>query len=160
MVGSGVMRQVAAGLVGALVAGGCGGSHSDGDSVDPCFALDARMQACNLVWTQPGGLCALDGGPCYAKCALGATCDEIEGGNFTMDTLLCFAVCEPTQECADGSGTIRRSWACDFEEDCLDGSDEVGCVHHVCPDGTPVPDADLCDGRLDCADGSDEWGDC
>ena len=155
-----------------LVLPACSEGHSDvGESddeqgveqqsdADACVTIDAKLAGCGLVWTQPGGICAQAGGPCLAECALSATCDEIEGGNWSMETLICFMDCEPRQVCADGSATIRVSWVCDFEQDCLDGSDEVGCVHFRCDDGTGVPDAYLCDGDLDCPGGEDEWDPC
>jgi hypothetical protein len=61
--------------------------------------------------------------------------------------------------CADGSGTIPGSYQCDAEDDCFDGSDEVGCQYLVCPaTGEELPLDWQCDGWDDCGDGSDEVG--
>jgi hypothetical protein len=154
------MGRAVLALVIAVLTSGCVDDDPQPGAADPCASMDGLLGACGLVWTEPGGICAIENGRCYAACMVGSTCEEMERGNWSMDALLCFGGCEPTQECMDGSGSIRESWVCDFEEDCLDGSDEVACVHYSCPDGTPVPDADLCDGTSDCADGSDEWTPC
>lgn len=36
--------------------------------------------------------------------------------------------------CANGR-CIFKTWKCDHENDCKDGSDEVGCVYPPCADG-------------------------
>lgn len=52
---------------------------------------------------------------------------------------------------------------CDFEPDCSDGSDEVGCPKQNCTDGQfacqngkCIAMKWKCDGENDCRDGSDE----
>lgn len=48
---------------------------------------------------------------------------------------------------------------CDYEQDCMDNSDETNCPgHHTCPSGGSIPDDYKCDGDGDCGDGSDEQG--
>ncbi len=60
-----------------------------------------------------------------------------------------------------GSGEqIFESSKCDFQDDCMDGSDEVGCPNvFMCMNGTKIPDDFKCDGQLDCCEGEPECRD-
>lgn len=64
---------------------------------------------------------------------------------------------------------IPKSWRCDFDNDCIDGSDEDNCTHHSCGGGDKGnPNQFRCDSgqcismnwkcdlENDCQDGSDE----
>ena len=72
--------------------------------------------------------------------------------------------------CSNGQ-CINKSWVCDMEKDCQDGSDEEHCpepgtvegqtqecsedTHLIC-EGQCFPLTWKCDGDTDCGDGSDE----
>uniref|UniRef100_A0A3B4WEJ2 Uncharacterized protein n=1 Tax=Seriola lalandi dorsalis TaxID=1841481 RepID=A0A3B4WEJ2_SERLL len=65
--------------------------------------------------------------------------------------------------CANGQ-CISKTFICDNDNDCSDGSDEVSCPKPKCSarsfqcnNSVCVPALWRCDGDKDCADGSDEW---
>uniref|UniRef100_A0A3Q4HUM5 Uncharacterized protein n=1 Tax=Neolamprologus brichardi TaxID=32507 RepID=A0A3Q4HUM5_NEOBR len=65
--------------------------------------------------------------------------------------------------CANGQ-CISKSFVCDNDNDCSDGSDEVSCSKtncsphsFQCNNSVCVPALWICDGDIDCTDGSDEW---
>ncbi|XP_022094198.1 uncharacterized protein LOC110981168 isoform X22 [Acanthaster planci] len=61
---------------------------------------------------------------------------------------------------------INGSWRCDYQTDCINGSDEVNCSSFepatyspnvtYCYNGTSIPTSWWCNGYWDCPDGSDE----
>jgi hypothetical protein len=65
----------------------------------------------------------------------------------------------PPYTCKSGED-IPETWKCNFEADCMDASDEMGCPgSFMCADGMGyVPEEYKCDGYPDCADASDEAG--
>lgn len=65
--------------------------------------------------------------------------------------------------CADGSKCIAKSWRCDNDHDCADGSDETQCDRRECDawnfncgNGRCVFKTWMCDGDADCDNGADE----
>ena len=77
-----------------------------------------------------------------------------------------------TQHMCDSGQCINKSWVCDMEKDCQDGSDELNCTestaggqcdnstHFSCTNlsGSCIPLTWQCDGDKDCEDGEDEEG--
>ncbi|GFQ90524.1 gastric intrinsic factor [Trichonephila clavata] len=64
--------------------------------------------------------------------------------------------------CTDRSHCIPRTFVCDGEKHCTDGSDELGCGpcyprQFLCADrNTCIDSRSVCNGNEDCPDGSDE----
>uniref|UniRef100_A0A4W5QCD1 EGF-like domain-containing protein n=1 Tax=Hucho hucho TaxID=62062 RepID=A0A4W5QCD1_9TELE len=86
---------------------------------------------------------------------------------FLLSFLTDFATCEPlTQFSCSNGRCVSVKWHCDSDDDCGDGSDEVGCVHACssaqfqCASGKCIPDHWACDGDDDCGDNSDENTTC
>lgn len=63
----------------------------------------------------------------------------------------------PAAMCASGEA-IPETWLCDYNGDCKDLSDELGCpASFMCMDGKEfIPGHYKCNGASDCADASDE----
>lgn len=78
-------------------------------------------------------------------------------------------MCEPNQFKCNNHKCVLKTWICDSENDCGDGSDEQNCgrpsdgrcspAEFSCSAGDQcIPRSFHCDGQTDCQDGSDEYG--
>uniref|UniRef100_H2ZVH0 EGF-like domain-containing protein n=1 Tax=Latimeria chalumnae TaxID=7897 RepID=H2ZVH0_LATCH len=74
-----------------------------------------------------------------------------------------FPTCESlTQFTCRNGRCISNKWHCDSDDDCGDGSDEIGCINLCsnhqfrCSSGRCIPEHWTCDGDNDCQDLSDE----
>lgn len=78
-------------------------------------------------------------------------------------------MCEPNQFRCDNRHCVLKSWLCDSDDDCGDGSDERGCgatapgqdclpTEFTCANRQCIPKSFQCDQRADCMDKSDEIG--
>lgn len=72
--------------------------------------------------------------------------------------------CKDSEFRCNNGQCISKSFVCDEDDDCSDGSDEASCPKPTCSsrsfqcnNSVCVPAQWRCDGDADCADGSDEW---
>jgi hypothetical protein len=68
---------------------------------------------------------------CSAKCAVKASCNEINGPPTGNAYYQCLAVCSGGSGddfiCADGTSFLAKAGVCDGVAQCPDGSDEASC---------------------------------
>jgi hypothetical protein len=89
------------------------------------------------------------------------TDDDFSDDDFSTDDDFSdddFSDGDQTFVCGDGI-EIDLDWKCDGELDCVDSSDEIGCIVDgglTCANGVDIDDAYFCDAANDCPDGSDE----
>lgn len=67
--------------------------------------------------------------------------------------------CSPNEFRCNNGRCIFKTWKCDHENDCRDGSDEEGCVYPPCAPGEftctnhrCIPQSQVCNGINDCKD--------
>jgi len=112
----------------------------------------------------------------YQECVVAAGCDvaaqDMCSAAYFEATIECPLLSQSVQNqiaiqcsgippfmCTSGE-QIPEDYKCDLEEDCVDGSDEMGCTNgFMCTNGTTIPLDFKCDGALDCCEGDPECRD-
>ncbi|XP_071956512.1 low-density lipoprotein receptor-related protein 6-like [Antedon mediterranea] len=94
-----------------------------------------------------------------ARCSCPSHLNLHEDEEQCIDPLTCapdnFACKSGDVEC------VPKTWLCDTDPDCEDGSDEIGCDlcaddEFACDNGVCIPEKFQCNDDFDCDDGSDE----
>ena len=142
------------------------------DASDPCSQIESSLRSCGLL-TEGAYSCSQFGDDlaleCAASCMDSANCaqrkesvcssafDWYRDPSGLSSTITgCIDRCKnPTIVCDDGEVVVGAR--CDWDTDCGDGSDELGCAEFACKSGYQWVSEDvMCDGYINCDDGSDE----
>ncbi|XP_014208646.1 low-density lipoprotein receptor-related protein 6 [Copidosoma floridanum] len=124
----------------------CSPLHEYGGCSHICVGASATGPRCSC----PQSLVLSDDGK---NCRIAPTCGA--------DHFTCL-----TSKSAEFKDCIPSSWKCDGQNDCADGSDEVGCSpcdrnkFFECLDGHCIDNAWVCDGTAHCSRGEDEVNCC
>ena len=126
----------------SLFAVSCEDDDSSSSNRNLCESYGRKLQSCGLMTDGPINCNSYTGDTedvCIANCFIGAFCDVLEQlmcseeGNIGLES--CIKACVQGFVCDNGE-EISESWKCDGDEDCTDGSDEVGCPDYaefMCP---------------------------
>jgi hypothetical protein len=159
------MKRFATLLAVAALASSVGCSDDDDSGASGiCGQIDALLAACGLAYTLNYGCPepATEYDTCVSSCYAQLTCDELISGAYCGDTEFlpstqaCYADCEALEFTCGDSSTISADLVCNYEDDCADGSDEVGCPAYTCDDGETLRIDQECDGFIDCSGAEDE----
>jgi low density lipoprotein-related protein 2 len=135
----------------------CEGEEDEPETCPNRFCLPGQFECKNSTMDSPD--CTINARLCDTI----AHCDD----GSDEDAEFCQRPCQPNQFRCNSGQCIPANWACDFEDDCADGTDESPhnpqCESGECSDSEftcnnkkCIPKLWYCDWDDDCGDNSDE----